>query len=498
MKHLIDFIDAWQPRRIAVLGDYMLDHYIYGNAERLSPDAPVPVLAVEREQYMPGGASNVCMDLRALRCEVDCIGVTGDDLTADQLRKCLGETGCNVEGLIRLNDRPTTVKRSYVGLAQHRHPQKMFRADFEKRAAVVGEAAKKLLDAIKRSLSTADALCIEDYNKGVCTAELCQQAIAAAKAAGVPVLVDPAAINDYRKYRGCTTITPNRTEAQLATALPVNAPEELNAVAAKLLSELEMEAVVLTLDRHGALLQERGGAPGVLPTVARHVYDVSGAGDMVLAMLAAARANGADWTTSVQLANVAAGLEVERPGVVPIPLEDVLFWLLEASNSAMGKVRTVEQLGPELAAYRRQGKKVAFTNGCFDILHAGHIEVLRGARAQGDLLVLAVNSDRSISCLKGPSRPIVPEAERVKLLAELECVDYIVVFGDGGGGENDTPGPLVRALKPDVLVKGGDYAKQDIVGWDIVESYGGKVVTIPLVAGLSTSNIVERIRKQKV
>ena len=193
MKHLIDFIDAWQPRRIAVLGDYMLDHSIYGNAERLSPDAPVPVLAVEREQFTPGGASNVCMDLRALRCEVDCIGVTGDDLTAAQLRRCLGESGCNVDGLIAMNDRPTTVKRSYIGLAQHRHPQKMFRADFEKRAAVTDGAAKKLIDAVKRSLSTADALCIEDYNKGVCTAEVCQAAIAAAQAAGVPVLVDPAA-----------------------------------------------------------------------------------------------------------------------------------------------------------------------------------------------------------------------------------------------------------------------------------------------------------------
>jgi D-beta-D-heptose 7-phosphate kinase/D-beta-D-heptose 1-phosphate adenosyltransferase len=498
MKNLIDLIDSWQTKRVMVVGDYMLDQYVYGNAERLSPDAPVPIVAVEREEHAAGGASNVCVDLRALRCEVICVGITGKDLAADQLRGKLNEAGCDTTGLLATDDgRPTTVKRSYIGLAQHRHPQKMLRVDFERKAPIDEATKQKLIDVIRRTLPSVDVVCLEDYNKGVCTPALCQELIRLARQHGVPVMVDPAAIEDYSKYRGCTTITPNRTEASLATGLPTNDPTRLQVVAEKLLADLELEAAVLTLDRHGALLLERGMVPQTVPTVARQVYDVTGAGDMVLAMLAASRGNGAQWLEAVQLANVAAGLEVEKWGVVPIPLEEVHLWLLMQNHRTLGKVRTIEQLEPEIAAYRKMGKKVAFTNGCFDILHAGHIEVLRGARSQGDLLVLAVNADVSIKSLKGEKRPIIPQAERVKLLGELECVDYVILFGDGSGGENDTPKPLLRALKPDVLVKGGTYKHHEVVGWEIVESYGGKVVTIPPVEGLSTTNIVEKIRSGK-
>lgn len=497
MKHLIEFIDRWRTRTILVVGDYMLDQYVYGNAERLSPDAPVPILAVEREEHAAGGASNVAMDLRALRCEVHCIGVTGKDAAAEQLRGKLSDAGCDVSGLLETGDRPTTVKRSYIGLAQHRHPQKMFRVDHEKKAPIDEATEQRLLAAAQQAMKSADVICIEDYNKGVMTVGFCRQLIEAAKKAQVPVMIDPAAIEDYSKYRGCTTLTPNRTEAELATGLPVETPEQLRPVAQKLLKDLDMEAAVLTLDRHGALLLERGGEPAILPTVARQVYDVTGAGDMVLAMLAAARANGASWHDAVELANVAAGLEVEKPGVVPIPLEEIHLWLLQRAHRQMGKIRTIEHLAPEIEAYRKQGKKIAFTNGCFDILHAGHLEILRGARNQGDLLVLAVNADVSIKGLKGQKRPIIPQEERVKLLAELECVDYVILFGDGSGGENDTPKPLLRVLKPDVLVKGGTYKHDEVVGWEIVESHGGKVVTIPPVPGLSTTNIVEKIRSGK-
>jgi D-beta-D-heptose 7-phosphate kinase/D-beta-D-heptose 1-phosphate adenosyltransferase len=331
----------------------------------------------------------------------------------------------------------------------------------------------------------------------VATPGLCRRLIDAARRRSVPVLVDPAAIADYSRYRGCSAITPNRTEAQLATGMGVDSIERLKPVAQKLLTDLDMEAAVLTLDRHGALLMERGGEPIHLPTVARQVYDVTGAGDMVLAMLAAARANGASWHDAVELANVAAGLEVEKTGVVPIPLEEIHLWLLQTAHRQMGKVRTIDQLAPEIEAYRARGRRIVFTNGCFDIVHAGHIETLRKARELGDLLVLAVNADVSIQCLKGEQRPIIPQAERVKLLAELECVDYVILFGDGSGGDNDTPRPLLRALKPDVLVKGGTYRHDEVVGWEIVESHGGKVVTIPPVPGLSTTNIVQKIRSGK-
>src|SRR5690606_10275628 len=265
---------------------------------------------------------------------------------------------------------------------------------------------------------------------------LCQGLVRLARRAGVPVLVDPPATSDYSKFRGVTCMTPNRFEAALATRQNVrdlDDPGQWAACARKLVRDLDMESVVLTLDRHGALLMERGGKPVIVPTVARQVYDVTGAGDMVLAMLAAALANGADWPAAVALANIAAGLEVEKFGVVPIPLDEVLLALLRKRHEDLGKVRTVEQLLPELAAHRSQGKRVVWTNGCFDILHAGHVSYLRQARRTGDLLVVGLNSDASIRRIKGEGRPVNRQDDRVMVLSELESVDYIVVFDD------DTP-----------------------------------------------------------
>lgn len=492
----MELIHRWQRRRVVVLGDFMLDHLVYGNAERLSPDAPVPVLTVVKETYAGGGAASVCLDLAALGCDVVCLGVAGEDAAGAQLRQALAHAGCDPAGLIPDGSRPTTLKRSYIGLAQHRHPQKMFRVDYEDRRPLEPAVRDALLASAERLLAAADVVCIEDYNKGVVDDITAQALIEMGRRAGLPVLVDPAAIHDYARYRGATLITPNRSEAELATGLSTRAERSLPVVAERLLSELDLEAVVLTLDRDGALLLERDAGPRTLPTVARNVYDVSGAGDMVLAALAAARAQGTDWTTAVELANVAAGLEVEAFGVVPIPLEDIQHWLVQTNRRAVGKLRTEEALAGELAVHRRHGRKIVFTNGCFDILHAGHVEMLRGARGEGDLLVLAVNSDASIRALKGNGRPIVEQSQRVRLLCELECVDYVILFGDGSGGEADTPLPLLKRLRPDVLVKGGTYAHDAVVGWQWVESYGGKVVTIAPVAGLSTTQIVARIRAE--
>lgn len=490
--HLIRFIDRWRAHRIVVAGDFMLDTYVYGNADRLSPDAPVPVLAVKDEQFKPGGASNVCLDLRALRCEVACLGVVGRDEVADTLRTALRGHGCDVRGLVACNDRPTTVKQNFVGLAQHRHPQKMFRVDREVKAPIDSAAAAAMLRHAQRMLPGAAALCLEDYNKGALTPQLCRQLIRLARRLGVPVLVDPAAISDYGKYRGATTITPNRTEAALATGMNANGDKRaITAMARALQRKLALESVVLTLDKQGALLLERGHRPALVPTVARAVYDVTGAGDMVLAMLAAARANGADWLTAVELANTAAGLEVERFGVAPIELDEVLLSLLDRQRQQLGKLRSLEQLRRELHAHRTQNRKIAFTNGCFDILHAGHVSYLRQARKQGDLLVVALNSDRSIRRLKGPGRPVNQQEDRVMVISELESVDYVVVF------DEPTPMRLIKAIRPDVLVKGADYRKSEVVGAPYVESHGGRVCLVPLVKGRSTTNIIGKIAKGK-
>ena len=489
---LIAFVSRWQRRKIVVAGDFMLDHYIYGHADRLSPDAPVPVLSVQRQEHKPGGAANVCLDLLALHCDVVCLGVVGRDDNATLLRRQLEIAGCDVSGLVNVDDRPTTVKQNLVGLAQHRHPQKMFRVDLEKKLPIDDQAAQEILKQAAIALQGASALCLEDYNKGVLTPDLCRQLIELARSMNVPVMVDPAAISDYRKYTGAATITPNRTEASLATDIKCDGADQatLETLGRKLLDSLKLDTVVLTLDKQGAMLLERDKTPVLVPTVARQVYDVTGAGDMVLAMLAAARANGADWLTAVELANVAAGLEVERFGVVPIELDEIMLSLLQQQSMNLGKIRQIEQLLPELAAYRKQGRKIAFTNGCFDILHAGHVSFLREARALGDILVVGVNSDDSIRRIKGPERPVNQQSDRLMVLSELESISYLVVF------DKDTPEDLLQAIRPDVLVKGGDYSRDGVVGGDFVESYGGKVEVVGLVKGRSTTNIIGKIRQQ--
>lgn len=493
LEQQISLLENWKHARILVAGDFILDHYIYGHAERLSPDAPVPVLARSHEEYKPGGASNVCLDLRALGIDVDCLGVIGDDDAGRILKRKLEEAGCNTEGLVIAPGRPTTLKQNYVGLSQHRHPQKMFRVDNEEKSAISKAMEVSLLRAAKKAITQGlDAVCIEDYDKGVITQDLSQGLIRISRQKKVPVHVDPALISDYSKYRGATSITPNRFEAARATGVNPSktSMDVLHKIAGSLLKKLDLECAVLTLDRQGVLFLERGKKPVHLETVARQVYDVTGAGDMLLAALAAARANNASWLSSLALANTAAGLEVEKFGVVPIELDEMLLYLIRQRRQTSGKIREMDELLKELNALRRSGAKVSFTNGCFDILHAGHVAYLRQARKEGDLLVVGINSDESVRRLKGPTRPVTKLEDRLMVLSELESVDYLVVFGE------TTSLKTIQKVKPDVLVKGADYKKSEVIGADFVEKRGGKVVLIPLVEGRSTTNIIREIHKR--
>ena len=484
---LIELVERLPRARVVLVGDLMLDRYVFGNAERLSPEAPVPVLHFQREEFRLGGAGGVAAMLAALGADVRVVGVLGADGAAAEVRRQLHACGASVDSVVEAAGRPTVSKARLVGLAQHRHPQQMMRIDFEEHGPLSEELARRIVDRIEAELPKADLLLLEDYNKGVLAPDVCRRVIESAKRRGVPVLIDPANIPDYARYAGATALKLNRVETARATGLPVNNPEQYDAAATLLLDKLALEAVVITLDKSGAYLAAAGGERRWLKTRPRQVYDVTGAGDMVLAMLAMARAAGATWVEAVSLANVAGGLEVEKFGSVPITREEVIQELLSEVREHLGKERTLEQLVPELQRHRATGKRIVFTNGCFDVMHLGHAKYFQFAKQQGDLLVVGVNTDSGISRLKGPKRPLTPETDRVGLLEEMRSIDYLVRF------DEDTPMKLIETIRPDVLVKGADYRKEQVVGWELVESYGGRVALAPLVDGKSTSAVIQKI-----
>ncbi len=488
-QRLCDILGRADGRRVLLLGDFMLDRYLYGDAERISPEAPVPVLRVVHRDYALGGAGSVAADIAALGATPVCIGVVGNCPDGDRLAGLLASLGADVTGLTRLADRKTTRKTRLVGLAQHKHRQQLIRIDDETVEPIDEAAETALLRHIEAALADAAVLCIEDYHKGVVTPRLAQAAIAASRGRGVPVLIDPASIDDYSRYAGGTIITPNRTETEKATGLRLRSIEAVRKHAERILAACHTEYVCVTLDADGAALIGPGGTFEHLPTKKRDVYDVTGAGDEVLAAMATALASGAELREAVMLANIAGGLEVEKFGCVPITREEMIGEILLEHHRTLGKVRTIDQIGPELARRRSRGEKIVFTNGCFDLVHAGHVRTFAFCKEHGDVLVLGLNSDASVRRLdKGDGRPIVGENDRAAVLSAMSDVDYIIVF------DEDTPAALIDAIQPDVLVKGADWRGRPVAGQETVLSRGGEVLFVPLVEGLSTSNIVERIR----
>ena len=484
---LIEILQSMPKGNVVLLGDLMVDRYLYGNAERLSPEAPVPVLHYQTEEIRLGGCGSVAADLAVLGCQVRAVGVVGADDQGRRLKQLLIDYKVDAGRLVEDASRPTTCKLRLVGSAQHRHPQQLLRLDFEQTQPVVGHVFDKLFDSVAEALAGAQILAIEDYNKGTVPPALLARVIAVARQRGLPVVIDPANVGDYSRYQGASAIKLNRSEAGKATGTKLDKHDAFPAAARQLLLALDLEAVIITADKDGLFLHTKQGESGWLPTRTRQVFDVTGAGDMVLAMISAARACGATWMESAALANIAGGLEVERFGAVPVSPGEILQELLREHHEGLGKARTLSQLLPELQRHRALGRRIVFTNGCFDMIHLGHVKYFQFAKEQGDLLVVGVNTDASIRRLKGPTRPIVNEADRLGVLEELESIDYVVLFDD------DNPRDLIHAVRPDVLVKGADYKKEQVVGWDFVESYGGHVALAPLVDGRSTSALIKRI-----
>ncbi len=490
IPRLIELVQSFGRQRVVLVGDLILDRYVYGDAERISPEAPVPVLHKRYDEERVGGAGSVAANLRSLDMEVTCCGAVGLDDAGHRVRALLESQGISTRGIVSLTDRPTTTKTRFIGLAQHRHRQQLIRVDEEVTRPLPEAESRRCLDATVRSVPSAAAVCLEDYDKGLLSDELCQKVIAAARAAKKPILVDPARLTDYGKYRGATMLTPNRNEFRLISNCPDSSldciAEHVNGV----LDKYDLDGMLVTLDRDGSLLTLRGEKPEHVPTRPRAVYDNTGAGDAVLAMLAAARAAGADWEQAALLTNIAGGLEVEKFGCVPITRDEVIADLRIAGGAGDGKIRSRGELVSELALRRSRGQTIVFTNGCFDILHAGHVHYLEQCRQLGNVVVVGLNSDASVRAQnKGTNRPVNNQQNRAEVLAGLSSVDYVVVF------EEPTPKEIIEQLSPDVLVKGEDWASKGVVGREHVEAGGGRVVTLPLIEGLSTTGLIDRIRE---
>jgi D-beta-D-heptose 7-phosphate kinase/D-beta-D-heptose 1-phosphate adenosyltransferase len=487
---LIDLVQRLGQPRVLVVGDLMLDRYIWGDAERISQEAPVILLRADKKEERLGGASSVATMLRALEARVSLIGVVGADADAARVRAILSDIGIDHEGVLSDPARPTTVKERYIGRAQHRHPQQMLRVDFETRQPVEGAVEQQLCAIALRKLRDADIVLISDYDKGVCSPTLMAEMIAGAKKQNLRVLADPIRGKDYRKYHGCSAITPNRLEAGLATGRTIENNDEALAAGRELCNQLDLEAAIVTLDKDGMALVHRDGTQHIYPTRPRQVYDITGAGDMVMSVLGLALAAKIDYGSAIKLANIAGGLEVEKIGVATVTREEILHDLIHAplDGSTGTKTRSLPQMLMELGIRRKNGQKIAFTNGCFDVLHAGHTQYLNEARAQADVLIVGLNSDSSVRAIKGEGRPVNPVEARAAVLAALQSVDYVSVFNDG------TPLALIQAIRPDVLVKGADYSKSQVVGADFVESYGGRVHLAAIRDGYSTTKLVEKMK----
>lgn len=467
---------AFQDARLLVIGDVMLDRYWHGAATRVSPEAPVPVVKVNNREDRPGGAGNVALNIAALGSAARLVGIIGRDDTGQDLRSRLTAAGVYCD-FLESADKPTITKLRVI--SQH---QQLIRLDFEQLFDKTDIAG--LNERAEALMSDVQAVVLSDYAKGAL--QDIQSLIAVARKRDIPVIVDPKG-TDFGRYRGATLITPNISELE-AVVGPCEHEDELVAKGLNLVRELELQALLVTRGEHGMTLIRPDSPELHLPARAQEVFDVTGAGDTVISVLAAALAAGDNLADATALANLAAGLVVGKLGTAAISGPELRRAILADQNSGRGAM-TAEQLEIAVQDARDHGEKIVFTNGCFDIIHAGHVGYLAEARKLGDRLIVAINDDDSVRRLKGPGRPINPVERRMAVLAGLEAVDWVVSFAE------DTPEPLLASLKPEVLVKGGDYSFDQVVGGEYVQSYGGEVRVLDFLDNCSTSAIVEKMKE---
>ena len=470
-----------EHRTALVIGDLMLDRYLIGEVERISPEAPVPVVLLKQENERAGGAANVAANLSLLGIRTTMAGIIGDDAEGRALLDMLRELNID-SAIVTSQQRPTVTKTRILG-----GHQQMMRLDKESRLAFTESENNALHEQVSQAIAQKpDVIILSDYAKGVLSDALCQAVIAQAKALGIPVLVDPKG-RDYTKYQGATALTPNKKETSEACGIDAMDTDRLLQAAADLRDRLGLAFLAVTRGEEGISLLEQNETIHI-PAAAKQVFDVSGAGDTVIATLAAGLVHGLSHRQAFELANIAAGIVVGKVGTVPVNREELLAELIsQDSVEQADKICELETLLGRVRQWRQQKKRIVFTNGCFDLLHAGHVTYLEAARKTGDKLILGLNTDRSVSALKGPSRPVIHEADRARVLAALEAIDAVILF------DEDTPLQLIDAIRPDVIVKGSDYSEDQVVGGKEVKSWGGKVALIDIVPGRSTSNIIEKL-----
>ncbi len=477
--------------RVIVLGDLMLDTWVEGHVDRISPEAPIPVLRIDRRREMLGGAGNVARNIAALGACAILIGILGEDAAGRRFSEILGALGPStssggIEGrLVASASAPTTVKTRYLAAGQQ-----ILRVDEETAEPAPEAVARHVIDAFDGALAAADAVILSDYAKGALTEEVLAHAVGAARRANKRVIADPKN-RDFSRYRGVSVLTPNRLEALAATGIDCADEASTERAGRRVLETAEAEAVIVTRGAEGLSLIPREGMASHVPSRARGVFDVSGAGDTLVAALALALASGMPLLEAAQLANAAAGVVVAKPGTATLSARELSdAQSEERAGEIRRKIASLEEALERVAEWRAAGARIGFTNGCFDLIHPGHVTLLTKARRDCDRLIVALNSDDSVKRLKGRDRPIQNEAARSTILASIAAVDLVVLFPE------DDPLRLIAAIRPDRLFKGADYALDAVVGGDFVRSYGGEVSLVPLEAGESTTATISRIARQ--
>ena len=474
---------------VLCVGDLMLDEFVYGEVSRISPEAPAPVIAARRSETSIGGAGNVARNIASLGAKCIFVGLIGEDAAAAELKAALAREPLIESILVTDSARPTTRKVRFVSEHFRTH---MLRADWEMTHPAAAEVEQQLIDTILPLIPRSDIVLLSDYAKGVLTARVIRNVIDTARKLGKAVIVDPKSAN-FAIYRGATLLTPNRKEFAEATRSRANSNESIAAVAPDVMQLADCEAILVTQSERGMTLVLRSGETVHVPAFPVKVRDVSGAGDTVAAALAVAHGAGASWEDAIRLASAAAAVAVGKKGTASVTPAELRRQILPHAFLAAEEkiVAHDDELEARLNDWRKQDLRIGFTNGCFDILHPGHVKVLTAARAACDRLIVGLNGDASVKRLKGEGRPVQSERARAEVLAALEAVDLVAIF------DEDTPLKLIEQIKPSVLVKGGDYTREQVVGHDIVEAYGGEVFLVEVLAGFSTTSLVDRARGGK-